>query len=198
MQFSTKQKTLTLRNRSFIGSWLERYTKIRKFHAAREDIKSARLPNVSLLTSVVEHLNLDDRLVTVSHGGSDGDSVACMIQAATFGLTSDKAFFFIVIHLFIEIVVTLFAHVKHSHCKPVRVQVKVIGIREHDGHFSPVLFAGVMVEIVGEHSNRSTGCVRSFDEQSAARAGNTDDSRQRFLTGAALSVDPGGHQRVVT
>lgn len=142
-------------------------------HGRRRRIKSKRnLKGVKgfkkLPVSVDAHLNLDDRCVTVGHGGSDGNSVAFMNQTEAFSFSPDKPFLCAVIHLLIKAVITLLIHVKDSHCKPVRVQVEVVRNGEHDGHLPLALLGTSVLEVVGEDSHRSSRCVGSLDEQSAA------------------------------
>lgn len=57
--------------------------------------------------------------------------------------------FSVIIHLMIEIIITLFALIKDSHCVPVAVLNKVIWHREHDSYFLHSLLCIILQDMKG-------------------------------------------------
>lgn len=103
---------------------------------------------------LVPQLHLHNGLAHRGHGGLDVKLLALIRDPAAMGLLSNETFLlFVVIHLFVQTLIALFALVIDPHSKPVLVHVIIVGHREH---YSYCLFSGIafpLKEVVGHNAN---------------------------------------------
>lgn len=107
---------------------------------------------------LVPHLDLHDGPAQRGHGSLDVQLLALKCEATAIGLLPHKAhLLFVVVHLFVQTFVDLFALVVDSYGEPVLVHVIVVGHREH---YSYCLFSSVAVplkQVVCQDAHRTGG-----------------------------------------
>lgn len=146
-----------------------------------------------LWASFFADVNLEDRLVGVRHGRSDGNVLPFLGQTVSLGWAPFEHMALFIIHGLVQVLVTGFAHIEDSHCVQVLVPAKVVWHREHHRDSTPL--GGPVLEVVGKYGHGATRCVTCLDEESFAFLMGLKHGRQGIFAGAFLNVCAGETER---